>query len=184
MELAKIEAGMRLVLEGLGVDLNDHNFNGTPERAAKVFKEVFEPDPTEWPVFAENYTDMVIMNGHSFHTFCPHHLLPVELNAAVAYIPNGKVIGASKLIRMIHECNRGPMTQEALTAAIVKSIDELTANTAAGSAVRLYGRHGCFHMRGIKSGANMITCKFTGVFNLDGGLQERFFRLVGGGNGR
>lgn len=184
MELKKIEDGMRLVLEGLGVDLTDHNFNTTPQRAARVFQEVFEPKPTEWPVFDERFTDMVIMRGHVFYTFCPHHMLPVKLRAAVAYIPNGKVIGASKLIRMIHEANRMPMTQEALTDAISTSIDRLTDGTSEGSAVWLQGEHGCFSIRGVKSGADMVTCRFTGNFDSYIHLQERFFRLVGGSNGR
>ncbi len=184
MDLTKIEAGYTLILEGLGVDLTDHNFNTTPKRAAKVMQEIFEPKPTEWPVFDEAYTDMVIMRGHSFVTFCPHHMLPVKLTASIAYIPNGKVIGASKLIRMIHEVNTGPLTQERLTAAISESIDKLTAGTSEGSAVWLQGRHGCFEYRGVKSNADMVTCKFTGTFEAKPHLQERFFRLVGGSNGR
>lgn len=183
MNLPKIEEGMRLVLEGLGVDLNDHNFNTTPQRAAKVFQEIFQPAATQWPVFDEDFTDMVIMRGHEFWTMCPHHLLPVRLISSVAYIPNGKVIGASKLIRMIHEVNTMPMTQEKLTAEIVKSIDKLTEGTSAGSAVWLRGEHGCFRIRGTRSSAELITCKFSGQFEEKISFQERFFRLVGGLNG-
>lgn len=183
MNLPKIEEGMRLVLEGLGVDLTDHNFNTTPQRAARVYQEMFEPRPTEWPVFDESYTDIVIMRGHRFFTMCPHHMLPVKLTASVAYIPNGKVIGASKLIRMIHEVNTMPMTQERLTAEIVASIDRLTEGTSEGSAVWLQGKHGCFEIRGVKSEADMVTAKFSGIFETKPHLQERFFRLVGGGNG-
>lgn len=183
MNLPKIEEGMKLVLEGLGVDLNDHNFNTTPKRAARVYQEMFEPKPTEWPVFDEEFTDMVVMRGHEFWTVCPHHMLPVRLVASVAYIPNGRVIGASKLIRMIHEVNTAPKTQEKLTAEIISSIDKLTEGTSAGSAAWLMGEHGCFRIRGVKSAANMVTCKFSGDFEKHVYLQERFFRLVGGSNG-
>jgi GTP cyclohydrolase I len=178
-----IQQGVQLVLEGLGVDPNDHNFASTPERAAKVFQEVFQPTETEWPVFDEDYTDMVIMRGHTFFTFCPHHLLPVKLVSSVAYLPNGRVIGASKLIRMIHDCNLGPMTQEMLTARVANSIDILTNGTSSGCAVCLEGRHGCMEIRGVRSGASMITTKFTGIFETDIDLQGRFFRLIGGMNG-
>lgn len=183
MNLPKIEEGMRLVLEGLGVDPTDHNFNTTPQRAAKVYQEMFQPAETTWPVFDESFTDIVVMRGHEFWTVCPHHLLPVRLVASVAYIPNGKVIGASKLIRMIHEVNTMPMTQEKLTAEIVCSIDRLTKGTSSGSAVWLRGEHGCFRIRGVRSDADMITVKFTGDFDSKVWMQERFFRLVGGSNG-
>lgn len=180
MNLAKIEAGMKLVLEGLEVDLNDHNFATTPKRAAKVFEEVFCPPATEWPVFNENYTDMVILRGHTFFTFCPHHLLPVELKASVAYKPGGKVIGASKLVRMIHEANTKPLTQEFLTAAIIKQIKLLTQGTSLGEAILLSGEHGCFKIRGIKTNADMLTPKFEGIFAEDERLQDRFMNLVMG----
>lgn len=179
MNLSLIEEGMKLVLEGLEVDLTDHNFSTTPRRAAKVFQEVFCPPATEWPVFDEKFTDMVIMRGHTFHTFCPHHLLPVKLVASIAYIPNGKVIGASKLVRVIHEANLKPMTQEALTASIIAKVRELTSLTSLGEAIFLTGRHGCFEIRGTKTDADMVTCKFTGKFESDARLQDRFMSLVG-----
>lgn len=183
MELSKIEAGMRLVLEGLGVDLNDHNFNTTPQRAAKVFQEIFCPPHTEWPVFDEQYTDMVIMRGHEFFTMCPHHLLPVKLTAYVAYKPNGRVIGASKLVRMVHDVNTKPMTQEALTAQICHGITVLTGGTSEGNAVVLQGEHGCFRIRGVRTNADMVTRKFTGCFDTDPRLQDQFFQLIRVKNG-
>lgn len=175
----KIIRGAKLILEGLGVDLKDHNFNTTPQRMLKVYKELFQPQPTEWPVFDEDYTDIVVMRGHSFYTLCPHHMLPVRLTCSVAYIPNGKVIGASKLVRMVHDCNRGPMTQEALTAAIVKSICKLTGGTSAGEAVFMRGNHGCFEIRGVRSGAQMITLKYQGVFETNQELRAQFLAAVG-----
>lgn len=181
MDLKLIEQGMLQVLVGLGVDLTDPNFKTTPQRAARVFQEVFQPPETEWPVFDEDYTDMVVMRGHVFYTFCPHHLLPVKLQVSVAYLPNGKVIGASKLIRMIHDANRLPMTQEKLTSAILDSIDLLTGGTSAGSAVWMVGEHGCFNIRGVRSAANMVTLKFRGHFDTEPELQRRFMAMVENG---
>lgn len=178
MNLDKIEQGARLILEGLEVNLEDTNFATTPQRVAKVYQELFVPKETGWPVFEEDYTDMVIMRGHSFWTCCPHHLLPVKLVASVAYIPNGKIIGASKLVRMLHECNRKPMTQEALTQAAVDKLQELTSGTSLGSAVFMIGKHGCFEIRGVKSDALMITHKFLGRFKEQVELQKRFLDLV------
>lgn len=178
MNLNKIEQGARLILEGLEVDLEDTNFATTPQRVAKVYQELFTPKETGWPVFEESYTDLVIMRGHTFYTMCPHHLLPVKLTASVAYLPDGKVIGASKLVRMLHEANRKPMTQESLTQASLDMIDRLTEGTSGGGAVLMKGEHGCFSIRGVKSDASMLTCKFSGRFLSEPFLQQRFFDLI------
>lgn len=178
MNLSKIEAGMRLVLEGLEVDLSDHNFATTPQRAAKFYQEIFCPPPTDMVTFDERYTDLVVMRGHHLVGVCPHHLLPVQFVASVAYIPNGKVIGASKLVRIIHEANCKPKTQEMLTAEILQSIGTLTKGTSRGAAVKLVGAHGCMSMRGVRSEANMLTLKFSGEFETSQEMQRRFLDLA------
>lgn len=174
-----IEQGAALILEGLGVDLKDHNFRTTPHRVFKVFKEIFTPPETEWPVFEEEYTDLVLMTGHRFWTFCPHHMLPVELVASIAYLPNGAVIGASKLVRLIQDVNTQPMTQEKLTDLIIgRTMDLLSgANAIRGCAVLLEGEHGCFRMRGAKTQATMKTAKFYGEFDTPE-MRGRFMEMV------
>lgn len=176
-----IVQGARLILEGLGVDLIDHNFATTPERMLKVYKELFAPPDTEWPVFDESYTDIVVMRDAEFYTLCPHHMLPVHLQASIAYIPDGKVIGASKLIRMMYDANRMPMTQERLTNEIITRVDDLTEGTSKGTAVLLRGAHGCFAIRGVRQPcARMVTAKFSGVFHDEPMMQDRFYHLVNG----
>lgn len=178
MDLSKIEQGARLILEGLEVDLTSHNFASTPARVAKVYQEIFTPKTTGWPVFDEDYTDIVMVADHIFWTMCPHHLLPVRIKAAVAYFPNGKVVGASKLLRLIDEVNRKPETQEKLTDMICASIKKHTEGTSLGEAVFLTGEHGCFRIRGKKSDASMKTYKFTGVFKQELQHQSRFLELA------
>lgn len=178
LNLELIERGARQMLIGLGVDITDHNFASTPARVAKVMAELFVPKETEWPVFDEDYTDMVMLRGHEFYTLCPHHMLPVKLTAWVAYMPNGKVIGASKLARMLHECNRHPMTQEKLTAAALESVDRLTSGTSTGAVVLLKGEHGCFRIRGVKSCADMVTIKSNGVYEAGSVMLQQFLTLV------
>lgn len=175
---AKIEAGARLILEGLEVDLEDHNFATTPQRVADVYEEIFTPQPTNWAVFDESYTDIVIIRRHEFATFCPHHLLPVTIRAAVSYFPNGKVIGASKLMRLIDEVNTKPLTQEMLTQLIIQSIKKHTGGTSLGEAVLLEGSHECFSLRGVKSDASMVTMKFSGRFEEEPEWQKRFLDLA------
>ena len=178
VDLTKIEEGTRLILEGLGVDLDDHNFKDTPSRVARVYKEMFTPARTNWPVFDEQYTDMVMLRNFTFYTMCPHHLLPVKLRSTVAYIPDGKVIGASKLGRMQLEANKYPMTQEALTYAILLKINDLTSKTAAGAAIVMRGEHGCFSVRGLHTDADMVTFKYAGCFEQDEALQQRFLQYA------
>lgn len=175
----KIEEATRLLLEGLEVDLNDHNFADTPRRVAKAYAELFSPPDIEIPVFDERYSDFVCMRRHSFYTLCPHHLLPVRLVASVGYIPNGKVIGASKLVRVLHDVNRQPMTQEKLTDEVARRIQELTQCHSRGEAVLLKGEHGCMRIRGVRSEGDMVTWKFTGLFDTNKDLQNNFIRLVG-----
>lgn len=176
----KILDGARLILEGLGVDLNDHNFHNTPQRMLKCYKEMFSPPKTTWPVFEENYTDFVMLRGFQFATLCPHHMLPVDLVGSIAYYPRGKVIGASKLARIMLEANKHPMTQEALTDAIMEKVQILTEHTSQGAAVLLEGLHGCMKYRGIRSHARMVTTKFIGNFKKSTELQTRFMTLVRG----
>lgn len=179
MDSVKIELATKMLLEALEVDPLDHNFLLTPQRVARVYAEMFAPADTEWPVFDEQYTDIVLMRGHECWTLCPHHLLPVRLMVSVAYLPNGKVLGASKLARVVHDCNRSPMTQEALTDAVVKRLRELTHNTSHGEAVFVEGEHGCFRIRGVRTGASLVTYKFSGIFGRETEMQRRFLDMVG-----
>ncbi len=173
-----IEDGVYLILKGLGVDEFDHNFKDTPKRVAKVYKEMFDPPATKMPVFDEQYTDMVMLRNHTFFTMCPHHLLPVELVTTVAYIPDGRVIGASKLGRIQHMVNRYPMTQERLTHEILEKLNNLTDHTAKGAAILMKGKHGCFSIRGLHSQADMVTLKYAGCFEDDQKLQQRFMTMA------
>lgn len=173
-----IQAGMQLILEGLEVDRSDHNFKGTPLRYAKMLEEVFGAPDTETPVFEENYTNVVILKNHTFYTMCPHHMAFVRLKASVCYIPNGRVIGASKLMRLMHDCNRTPMTQEMLTARILERILDLTKNGNNGAGIYIEGHHDCFRARGVRSHeASMVTFKFAGQMeNLEN--QRMFLDVV------
>lgn len=174
-----IEDGVYLILKGLGVDEFDHNFKDTPKRVAKVYRELFDPPPTKMPVFEEDYTDMVLFRNFVFYTMCPHHLLPVRLTTTVAYIPDGKVVGASKLGRIQRMANRHPITQERLTHAILESLNNLTDHTAKGAAILMRGEHGCFSIRGLcSSSGDMVTLKYAGVFEEDVKLQSRFMTLA------
>jgi GTP cyclohydrolase I len=173
-----VEKGAQLILQGLGVDLKDHNYLLTPERYARALREMFIADDTDWATFEEKYNDFVMLRGHQVYSLCPHHLLPVFMKVSIAYIPDGKVLGISKLARLIDDINNGPMLQERLTELAPLRLSEICSPNN-GIACAVSGRHMCMSMRGVKSQGDLFTSKLTGDFETNTKLADRFFRLVG-----
>ena len=174
-----IREATRLLLKGLEVDVTGSDFVDTPTRVSEVYREMFEPEETSWAVFDEDYTDMVLVRGHVMFTLCPHHLLPVRLVISLAYLPEGRVLGASKLIRVMHAANSYPRTQEALTSEILCQLrQKLGAVYSAGEAILVRGTHGCMQLRGVRTSADLTTLRFAGKFEEDRELQSRFLDLV------
>jgi len=164
-------------LQGLEVDTKDHNYTDTPERYARALDEMFNPPETEWATFEEEFSDFILLRGHDLVSLCPHHLFPVKFNVSIAYIPNGHVLGLSKLARLLHECNRGPLLQEAFTKKAIDKLHQICPGVQ-GAACFLVGEHGCMSMRGIKSHADLVTYRLDGLFDSDKELERRFFDLV------
>lgn len=177
MNHSQIERGVALILRGLDVNLTDHNYTDTPERYARALQEMFQPEETEWATFEENFTDFILLRGHQMYSLCPHHLFPVKFNVSLAYIPDGHVLGLSKLARLLHECNRGPLLQEAFTKQAIAKIHEICPRIK-GAACFIQGEHGCLSMRGIRSDADFVTYRLDGMFDQDKDLERRFFDLV------
>ena len=176
----KIEKGIRLVLQGLGCDLKDRNFLETPERYARAMQEIFDPEDVDYATFEEDHTDFVLLNGHRMHSLCPHHLLPVKFEVYLAYIPNGEVLGLSKLVRLLHDINRGPLLQERFTTDVIKKVKEILPQCG-GIATLIEGWHGCAQIRGVHTKASFKSYKLDGLFANDPSYESRFFRLVGRG---
>jgi GTP cyclohydrolase I len=173
-----IEKGVRMILAGMGVSQQDKNFTETPERVARFYQEMFNQQETEWATFPEEYSDFIMLRGHKLWTLCPHHLLPVEMNVTVAYIPNGQVLGLSKLARVMSECNNLPLLQEKFTKDVLTKINLITGRTCLGAACLVEGQHGCTKIRGVHSEGWFVTYKFEGVFDEQVKLQDRFMRLA------
>jgi GTP cyclohydrolase I len=177
MNHGQIERGVSLILQGLGIDRNDHNYTDTPERYAKALLEMFQPDETEWATFEEEFSDFILLRGHKMWSLCPHHLLPVHFDVSLAYIPNGSVLGLSKLARLLHECNSGPLLQERFTKLATDKVAQVCVGIR-GAACLIHGVHSCLSMRGVKSSADFVTYHLTGDFKIDKDLERRFFELV------
>lgn len=173
----KLERGAALILEGLGADRRtDHNFTDTPERYARALMEMFTPKDTEWNSFKEDYNDFILLRDHRLYSLCPHHLFPVKLFVSIAYIPDGNVLGLSKLARLTAECNRGPLLQERFTKDVLAMLTKVCKRVK-GAACLVEGKHGCLEMRGAKSDAHFLTYKFMGEFETNSQLQDRFLAL-------
>lgn len=178
MNHSLVEKGVQLILKGLDCDTKDRNFAETPERYARALEELFTPKQTEWATFSESYSDFILLRGHVLWSLCPHHLLPVRMEVSVAYIPNGEVLGLSKLARVLHECNPGPILQEAFTRQVVERIDDITGDNH-GAACLVQGTHDCMQIRGVKTNGDVVTYKLTRDFLDKPHVQDRFFQLTG-----
>ena len=173
----QVEQGVSLILQGLGVNLNDRNFKGTPQRYAKFIQELFWAPRPNITAFPEDHDQMVLIRNHLCWTLCPHHLLPVRLDISVAYIPKGSVLGLSKLGRLFDEINTEPLMQETATDALCERIYNETGRM--GAAVVMRGNHLCMQMRGIKSiNSDAVTSKLLGALRENPQARQEFFHLV------
>jgi GTP cyclohydrolase IA len=183
---AKIKEAVKLIIEAIGEDPQREGLAGTPRRVAEMFTEVFAgigQDPrTELTVgFEEGHREMVIVRDIPFHSMCEHHLLPFYGVAHVGYIPNkeGRVVGVSKLARVVEIVAKRPQMQERMTSQIADSINE--ALKPDGVAVVIQAEHLCMIMRGIKKpGSTIVTSALRGVFRTRMATRNEFFFLLQG----
>ncbi len=170
MDKGKIEQGVRLILEGIGENLNREGLKGTPFRVARMYEEIFcgmNKDPIEviQVMFAENHDEMVLVKDIPLYSVCEHHLMPFIGRAHVAYIPgeNGKITGISKLVRVVDVVSKRPQVQERLTTVIADSL--IKALNPLGVFVVVEAEHLCMSMRGVqKPGTLTVTSAVRGIF--------------------
>lgn len=181
---AEAEAAVRTLLEWIGEDTGREGLIDTPERVAKAYREMFsgyDEDPREvlGRTFEEvgGYDDMVLVKDISFHSHCEHHMVPIIGKAHVAYLPDGRVLGLSKIARTVDIFAHRLQTQENMTAQIAQAIDEVLAPR--GVAVMIEAEHMCMAMRGIrKQGSTTATTCFTGEFRNDSSAQVNFMTMI------
>lgn len=173
----KFEEAARLILEGLGVDLSDENFRDTPKRFADIWEEFAKGSNSEVEeVLFTQKSDLVIVSGIRAYSFCPHHLLPIEYKVHVAYRPSGKVIGLSKIPRIVHKLAQRLVLQERITEDIA---DEVARATGSNDVlVIVEGRHFCMLMRGPRVDAKVVTEASRGAFS-DRELRKEVLMLMG-----
>jgi GTP cyclohydrolase I len=177
MNREKIERGVRLLLEGLELDLSDRNLVGTPRRVARMYAEFFSPKKNNFATFPETHSNMIILRGHEIVGVCPHHLLPVRMRVYIAYIPNKRVLGLSKLARCIEGHLTRPVLQETLTDDIAQDLQLRLDPKGVGCVV--VGMHGCMRDRGVHTSGDVVTSSMTGVFFTNSPTRDEFLRLIG-----
>ena len=180
----KIEQAVLSIIEAIGEDPRREGLSGTPRRIAEMYAELFMGlgvDPKEELAvgFEEGHHEMVIIKDIPFYSLCEHHFLPFYGMAHIGYIPKGRVVGASKLARVVEILAKRPQIQERLTTQIAETIVE--ALDPDGVAVVIEAVHTCMTIRGVKKpGSNIITSANRGLFRTNAATRAEFLSLVQG----
>lgn len=180
---AEAEEAVRVLLRWMGEDISREGLLDTPKRVVKSYAELFggyEDDPSDvlGRTFEEvaGYNDVVLVKDIHFHSHCEHHMVPIIGKAHVAYLPDERVLGLSKIARVVDIFAHRLQTQETLTSQIATSIDETLAPR--GVAVMIEAEHMCMSMRGVrKQGSTTVTTRFTGEFEKPEN-QYRFLEML------
>lgn len=179
----KIKQGVRLLSEGIGEDISREGLLDTPDRIARMYEELFGGTEEDAGVhlsrtFHADNSEMVIEKDITFYSTCEHHMLPFYGKVHIAYIPDGRVAGLSKLARTVEVYARRLQLQEQMTGQIADALMEHMHPK--GVLVMAEAEHMCMTMRGIrKPGSQTVTLALRGVFKTEPELEERFYRMIG-----
>ncbi|MDZ4818519.1 MAG: GTP cyclohydrolase I FolE [Planctomycetota bacterium] len=185
VDLPRIQRAVREILAAVGENPDREGLLETPARVARMYAELFsglheEPAEHLKKFFTETYDELVLVRDISFNSMCEHHLLPFIGVAHIGYIPNGKVIGLSKLARVVEVVSRRPQVQERMTETIAQLlIQELNVK---GVAVVVEASHSCMTIRGIrKPGSLCVTSAMKGLFRSNVSSRAEVMTLIYGG---
>jgi GTP cyclohydrolase I len=184
VDIPRIERAVREILSAVGEDPNREGLRDTPARVARMYAELFcglrdDPRIHLKKFFTEKYDEMVLVRDISFNSMCEHHLLPFTGVAHIGYIPSGKVVGLSKLARVVESVSRRPQVQERMTEEIANLlIDELDVK---GVAVVIEATHSCMTIRGVrKPGSICVTSAMKGLFRSNLSSRSEVMTLIYG----
>jgi GTP cyclohydrolase I len=185
MDTAKIEQGVRLILEGIGEDPDRPGLIETPRRVAEMYQDIFfglhSPDPAELLVSmpGDHHREVVLIKDIDFYSICEHHLLPFAGKAHVAYIPSetGRITGLSKLARLVRIVAARPQLQERITSQVADAI--MRALDPSGALVLIEAEHLCMSMRGVRTpGAKTVTSAVRGIMQTRGATRAEVLSLI------
>ncbi|TWU25659.1 GTP cyclohydrolase I FolE [Bythopirellula polymerisocia] len=184
VDLPRIERAVREILSAVGEDPDREGLRETPARVARMYAELFSGLHTDPKVhlqkfFTEKYDEMVLVKDIAFNSMCEHHMLPFIGKAHIGYVPNGKVVGLSKLARVVEEVSHRPQVQERMTEQIADLlIQELEVK---GVAVVIEASHSCMSIRGIRKPESMcVTSAMKGLFRTNLSSRSEVMTLIYG----
>ena len=183
MNKNQIQQATKMLLEGIGEDLNREGIQKTPQRVADMMEEIlsgYTTDLSEFKksIFSDQFSDMVLVKDIEFYSICEHHMVPFFGKAHIAFIPDGRLIGLSKISRIIDAFAKRLQVQERMTDQIADCLEDIL--NPKGIAVSIEANHLCTMMRGIKKQhSSMVTQKFSGVFRENKGYLEQFLVSIG-----
>ncbi len=184
VDSVRIENAVREILLAVGENPDREGLKETPARVARMYAEMFsglhrDPSVHLKKVFTEKYDEVVLIRDIDFCSMCEHHLLPFTGKAHVGYLPNGKVVGLSKLARVVEEVSRRPQVQERMTEEIAELLESQLH--ARGVAVVLEASHSCMTIRGIRRpGSLCMTSAMRGIFRDDQSSRAEILGLIMG----
>ena len=184
VDLPRIERAVREILAAVGEDPDREGLLETPARVARMYAELFsglhsEPREHLQKFFTEKYDEVVLVRDISFCSMCEHHLLPFTGKAHIGYLPDGKVIGLSKLARVVEVVSRRPQVQERMTDDIADML--MSELSARGVAVVIEATHSCMTIRGIrKPGSLCVTSAMKGIFRKNQSTRQEVMQLIYG----
>jgi len=184
MDRARAARAVAELLEALGIDLTAESLRATPERVARMYAELLTPQPFDVTTFPNegSYDELVIVRGIPFSSLCEHHLMPFTGVAHVAYLPGDRIVGLSKLARVVSLYARALQVQERMTTQIADWLEEHLAPRGVG--VVIEAEHLCMTVRGVQApGARTITSAVRGLVRSDPRTRGEFLTLVRGTGG-
>ncbi len=188
VDTERIARAVKEILIAIGENPDRDGLRDTPARVARMYKEVFSglhEDPAHHlnKMFDEDHHELVLVKDIPFDSYCEHHLMPFTGKAHVAYIPNGRIVGLSKIARVVEGFARRPQVQERLTSQIADLVMEKVKPS--GVAVVIEAGHTCMTARGVrKPGSTMITSALRGVFHVNGAARNEVMTLLSSEKGR
>lgn len=185
VDLGRIRRAVREILIAVGEDPDREGLLETPDRVARMYAEVFsglhhDPRTHLRKLFTQKYDELVLVKDIRFESFCEHHLLPFIGSAHVAYVPNGRVVGLSKIPRVVDTLARRPQLQERLTEDLADLL--MSELDPKGVAVVIEASHSCMTIRGVrKPGSSMVTSALRGVCKDRAATRAEVLALINGG---
>ena len=184
VDMQRLENAVREILAAVGEDPDREGLLETPARVARMYAELFsglhdDPRVHLQKVFTEKYDEVVVVRDISFNSMCEHHLLPFMGKAHIGYIPNGKVLGLSKLARVVESISHRPQVQERMTEEIASLMESELDAKAVGVVVE--ATHSCMTMRGVrKPGSLCVTSAMKGLFRTNPSSRAEIMQLIYG----